>query len=84
MAAQAASDVVVLARAWAEAATGDEAERLGDALSLEILGDLGEEEVREVCACASARLASLGRDDDDDDDDGCAKIVRRREKLFDC
>ncbi|KAH8059546.1 histone demethylase [Aureococcus anophagefferens] len=70
-------DAVALAHAWACAAPGDDAEGLGDALSLAVLGGLDTAAAGDVCACAAVRLRALDAPaDDDDGDGGCAAVAR--------
>jgi len=70
-----ADDAVALARAWAAAPRGDDAEALGDALATAAL-DLPEASVGAVCDAVAARLDALtGGGGDGEDDDGCAAVL---------
>ncbi|KAH8044898.1 histone demethylase [Aureococcus anophagefferens] len=69
-------DAVALAHAWACAAPGDDAERVGDALSLAVLGGLDAAAAGDIGACAAVRLRALDAPaDDDDGDGGCAAVL---------
>ncbi|KAH8098740.1 histone demethylase [Aureococcus anophagefferens] len=69
-------DAVALAHAWACAAPGDDAERLGDALSLAVLGGLDGAAAGDIGARAAVRLRALDAPaDDDGGDGGCAAVL---------